>query len=107
MKHGFSLQYKRYMISTFTVPRSIAVPIKMVINFYGFVLNILFTLLYVIPCMGGILKNQHQKCGWKIRSDATLFSLVNFPINYSVWSILGKSNKRARRWHLQIAVYGA
>ena len=56
MKHGFSLHYKRYMISTFTVPRSIAVPIKKVINFYGFVLNILFTLLYVIPCMGGILK---------------------------------------------------
>ena len=76
------------MISTFTVPRSIAVPIKMVINFYGFVLNILFTLLYIIPCMEGLLKiNIKNADNFSIYLDATLFSLVmNLPI--SQWIIL-------------------
>ena len=76
------------MISTFTVPRSIAVPIKMVINFYGFVLNILFTLLYIIICMEGLLKiNMKNADNFSIYLDATLFSLVmNLPI--SQWIIL-------------------
>ena len=78
------------MISTFTVPRSIAVPIKKVINFYGFVLNILFTLLYIIPCMEGLLKiniKNTENENFSIYLDATLFSLVmNLPI--SQWIIL-------------------
>ena len=51
-------------------------PIKMVINFYGFVLNILFTLLYIIPCMEGLLK---------INIKMRIISQSIWMLHYLVW----------------------